>query len=55
MAKSHSTVGNVQCETPIKQERINLRIKKYDRKSNLSIGVATKCLKRNDSGPEFSE
>ena len=55
MAKSHSTVGNVQCEMPLKQERVNLRIKKYDRKQNLSIGIATKCLKRNETGAEYTE
>lgn len=54
MAKSNNTVGNVQCELPIKQERINIRIKGYDRKQNLSIGLATKCVKRNETGADYS-
>ena len=55
MVKSRNDIGNVQCEMPLKQERINIRIKKYDRKQNFSIGIATKCLKRNETGPEYAE
>lgn len=55
MVKSQKDTGYVQCEMPIKQERINLRIKKFDRKASCIIGIATKCQKRNEYGPEFSD